>query len=120
MWPLRHRPGVIVRQQAAAHDNPQPPPAHACLHVGDGVGIEPGGGPEDDPAGGGSVEHAVDDRAVKMEVGIECRAEAVDEGHGAEACRGAGTWAVRAQALLHHPQEQPQSSTLEIGVAVRK
>jgi hypothetical protein len=35
------------------------------------------------------LEHAVDDDAVKMEVGIEGRAEAVDEGHGAEARRGA-------------------------------
>lgn len=47
------------------------------------VGIDPGRGSEDDPARGGSVEHAVDDDAVKMEVGIECRAEAVDEGDGA-------------------------------------
>ena len=38
---------------------------------------------EDDPACGG-VEHAVDDRAVKVQVGIEGGAEAVDEGHRAE------------------------------------
>ena len=59
------------------------------LRLGDGVGLEPGGCMENDPARSGGVEHAVDDDAVKMEVGIECRAEAVDEGDGAEACRGA-------------------------------
>ena len=31
--------------------------------MGDGVGLEPGGGMENDPAGGGGVEHAVDDDA---------------------------------------------------------
>jgi len=50
MRPLAHRPGVIARQQAPAHEHAQQPPAHACLYVGDGVGIEPGGGMEDDPA----------------------------------------------------------------------
>jgi hypothetical protein len=44
---------------------------------------------EHDPAGGGGVEHAVDDDTVKMEVGIEAGAEAVDEGHRAEARRRA-------------------------------
>jgi hypothetical protein len=34
------------------------------------VGIDPGGGSEDDPARGG-VEHAVDDDAVEVQVGIE-------------------------------------------------
>jgi len=42
---------------------------------------------EDDPARG-AVEHAVDDQ-VEVQVGIERGAEAVDEGHGAEAGRGA-------------------------------
>ena len=89
MRPLPRRACVIARQQAAAHENAQQPPAHLRLHLGDGVGIDSGRGSEDDPARGGGVEHAVDDDAVKMEVGIECRAEAVDEGDGAEACRGA-------------------------------
>ena len=57
--------------------NAQQPPAHLRLHLDDGVGIELGGGTEDDPTLGGRVEHAVDDDAVKMEVGIERRAEAV-------------------------------------------
>ena len=35
------------------------------------------------------VEHAVDDDAMKVQVGIERRAKAVDEGYGAEARRGA-------------------------------
>jgi hypothetical protein len=89
MRPVTHRAGVIAWQQAAAHENAQQPPAYLRLHPDDGVGIDAAGGREDDPARGGGVEHAVDDDAAKMEVGIECRAEAVDEGHGAEACRGA-------------------------------
>ena len=63
MLPLPHRLRVIVRQQAAAHEYAQQPPAHLCLHLGDGVGLEPGGGMENHPAGGGGVEHAVDDDA---------------------------------------------------------
>jgi len=60
MLPLPHRLRVIVRQQAAAHEHAQQAPAHLCLHLGDGVGLEPGGGMENDPAGGGDVEHAVE------------------------------------------------------------
>jgi len=48
---------------------------------------------------------------------MECRAEAVDEGVRAEAGRGTRTRAVRAQALLHRAQEQPQGGTLERGLA---
>ena len=54
-----------------------------------------------------------------MQVGIERRAEAMDEGDGAEARGGARTGAARTQVLLHRPQEQAQSSTLEIGIAVQ-
>ena len=68
MLPLRHRPRVIGRQQAAAHEHAQQAPAHLRLHLGDGGGIEPGGGMEDDPARGGGVEHAVDDDAVEVQV----------------------------------------------------
>ena len=120
MFPLRHRLRIIARQQASAHEHAQQPPAHLRLHLGDGVGIDPGGGMEDDPARGSGVEHAVDDDTVKVEVGIEAGAETVDEGHRTEVRRGACTGAVRLQVLLHHAQEQAQGSTLEIGVAVQE
>ena len=61
---------------------------------------------EDDRTRRGRVEHAVDDHAVEVQVGIEGGAEAVNEGDRAEAGRGALTRAVRAQALLHRAQEQ--------------
>jgi hypothetical protein len=117
--PSGHRPGFIVRQQVAAHEPAQQPPAHLRPHGGDGVGIERGGGPEGDPARG-AVEHAVDDHAVEVQVGIEAGAEAVSEGHRAKACRGAGIWAVRPQALLHRAQEQAPGSTFEVGIALQE
>jgi hypothetical protein len=77
--------GAIAQQ---AHEPAQQAPAHACLHVGDGGGIEAAGGMEDEPARRG-VEYAVDDDTVKMELGIEVGTEAVDDGHRAET--GGGT-----------------------------
>ena len=96
-----HRPRVSAWQQAAAHEDAQQALPQPRLHLGDGGGIEPGGGMEDDPACGGRVEHAVDDDTVEVQVGIEAGAEAVDEGDRAEPGRVARTRAVRAQALLH-------------------
>jgi hypothetical protein len=60
---------------------------------------------EDDPARRGHVEHAVDDDAVDVQVRIERRAEAVDEGDRAEASRRARARATRAQAGLYGAQE---------------
>ena len=57
---------------------------------------------------------------MKVEMRIEGGTEAVDEGHRAEARRGAGTRAVRAQALLHPSQEQAQGGALEIGIALQE
>ncbi len=54
------------------------------------------------------LEHAVDDRAVDVQVRIERRAKAVDEGHRAHMRRGARNCAVRALAGRHRAQEQPQ------------
>ena len=84
MRPLPHRLRVIARQQATVREHAQQPPASAGLHVGDGVGVDPGRSMEDDPARGSGVEHAVDDDAVKMEMRIESGTEAVDEGHRAQ------------------------------------
>jgi hypothetical protein len=61
---------------------------------------------EDGAPGGQGGEHAVDDHTVKVQVGVERGAEAVNEGDRAETSRGARTRAVRAQALLHLAQEQ--------------
>ncbi len=44
MLPLPHRLRVIGWPQAAAHEHAQQAPAHLQLHLGDGVGLEPGGG----------------------------------------------------------------------------
>ena len=70
----------VGREQAAPHEGAQQPVAHLLLHLGNGVRIEPGGGTEDDPARRIGLEHAVDDHAVEVQVGIEGETEAVDEG----------------------------------------
>ena len=49
VFPLRHRPRVIARQQATPHEEAQQAPAHLRLDFGDGGGFEPGDVMEDDP-----------------------------------------------------------------------
>jgi len=56
---------------------------------------------EDDAPGRRGREHTVEHHTVKVQVGIERRAEAVDEGHRPEARRRTRTRTVRPQALLH-------------------
>lgn len=75
---------------------------------------------EDDAPGRRGREHAVEHHAVKMQVGIERGAEAVDERHRPEARRRTHARTVRPQALLHRAQEQAQRRTLEVGVAVQE
>ena len=89
MGPLPHRLRVIARQQATVREHAQRPPANAGLHVGDGVGVDPGRSMEDDPARGSGAEHAVDDDAVKMEMRIESGTEAVDD---SVAAANGGSW----------------------------
>jgi len=103
VFPLPHRLRVIARQQPTAHEHAQQPPAHLRLYLGDGGGIEAAIGMEDDPARGG-VEHTVDGRVVKVQVRIRRRAEAVDEGHRAEAGGGTRPRTVGAQAGRHRAQ----------------
>ena len=117
--PLRHRARILARQQSPAHKDAQQPPAHLRLHRGEGLLIEPAGGVEDDPARRIGREHAVDDHAMEVQMGIERRAKAVDEGDRAETSQGSRASTVRAQALLHHAQKQAQGPALEIGVAVQ-
>jgi hypothetical protein len=59
------------QQQTTARDHAQQPPAHACLHVGDGGDIESGDGSEVDTARGGGIEYTVDDHAVEVQDGNE-------------------------------------------------
>jgi hypothetical protein len=52
-------------------------PVHLVLdlHQGDGAGIDPGGGSEEDPACGDGAEDAVDDDAVEVQLRIGAGAE---------------------------------------------
>jgi hypothetical protein len=74
---------------------------------------------DDDPARGG-LERPVDDRAVKVQVRIERRAAAVDEGHRAEPGGATCARAVGAQAGLPRAQEEPQGSTLPVCIAFQE
>ena len=104
---MRHRPRVIARQQAAAHEDAQQPPAHAPLHFGEGWPHRARRRHENDPAHG--VEHAVDDRAIEVQVEIEGGAEAVNLRDRAERAQEP-TWSVRTQALLPRAQEHPRAA----------
>jgi hypothetical protein len=57
---------------------------------------------------------------VKVQVGIERGAEAVNERDRAESGSGAGTRAVPPQALLHRAWEQAQRRTLQRGVTLEE
>lgn len=70
---------------------------------------------EDSAPGGCGREHAVDDHAVDMQVGIQGGTEAMDEGHRPESGRGAGARTVRPQALFHRAREQPSRRALQSG-----
>ena len=74
---------------------------------------------EDDSARRG-VEYAVDDDTVKMEVGIEAGTETVNEGQRAQTGGGTRPRAVRTQARLHGAQEEPQGSTLQLGITLQE
>ena len=101
MIPWRHRLRVVLRQQTAAHQALQQSATHLRLDRGDGRPVERGGRMEDHASGGRGREHAVDHDTVKVQVGIERGAEAVNERDRAESGRGAGTRAVPPRALLH-------------------
>jgi len=114
-----HRPRGIVWQQATPPEQAQQARAHLRRYCRDGMGIERGGCVEDDRACGGRVKHAGDDDAVDVQVCIERRVDAVDEGDRADASRGARIRVVRAGRAPRRKEEE-QSSTLKFSVAFQK
>jgi hypothetical protein len=100
MLPLRHRLCVVGREQTTAREDAQPPPAHALLHLRDGVAIEVAGGMEDHSLRRRGLEYTVDDHAVEVQ-DIQRGAKAMNEGDRAQTRRGTRAWAARALAGLH-------------------
>ena len=100
VWPRVHRERGIALEPTAAHEAAQQAAAHPRLHRSDGRPVDPGGWEEDDTPGGRGREHPIEHHAMKMQMRIERRAEAVDEGHRAEARSRTRTRTVRAQARL--------------------
>jgi hypothetical protein len=65
-------------------------------------------------------EHAVDQATVEVQVSVECRAEALDEGHATETGIGRCIGARRAQLRLDGPQEDLQHAPPQLGVALQE
>ena len=70
--------------------------------------------------GGGRLEYAVEDAAVKVQVRVQGRAEAVNEDHRPEARRGTATGTVYAQAVFHRVQKEAQDGALHGRVTVQE
>lgn len=90
----RHATGIGLVEKAARAEIPEHAMLNDTLEVEPVVLVEQGGLVEADSVVGDVREDAVEDHEVEVEVGIERRSEAVQEGDGAESgvagCAGAG------------------------------
>jgi hypothetical protein len=68
----------------------------------------------------GSRKDPVEDAAVKMQMRVQRRTEAVDEDHRAQAGRGAAAGTVRAQAALDGAQQEAQDHALQGRIVVQE
>ena len=98
--------------------------AHPCLDRAYRGRSEPERGVKDDPGrpggGAGGREHAVEDAAMKVQVLIQRRAEAVDEDHCAQPGRGAAAGTVLAQAGLDGAQQDAHDHALQRRIVVQE
>lgn len=83
--PGAHRLRVFALEQSAPGSHTQQTPVHLGLDVGDGLKIDAAGFVKARAARAIGLENSLDDGAMEVDVGIEQRAEAVDEGHRADA-----------------------------------
>ena len=66
------------------------------------------------------VEYPINDAAVEVDVLVQGRTEAVDEGHRTKTGRSAATGAVFAQAPFHPAQKDAQHGALQGSIGLQK
>ena len=124
MVPPAHCGSVTLVEQAAPHAGAQHLLPHPRLDLAHSGRIQPERGVKDDPGrpvgGARGLEYPVEDAAVKVQVRVQGRAEAVDEGHRPAAGRGAATGTVCAQAVCHRAQKDTQDGALHGRVTVQE
>ena len=69
---------------------------------------------------GCGFEYPINDAAVEVDVLVQGRAEAVDEGHRTKTGRSAATGAVFAQAPFHPAQKDAQHGALQGSIGLQK
>ena len=119
MLPLAHGLGVFPFEQIAPAQRPQQTGADPDLDFRQRFGAEGARFVKLRAAGRIGLEHALDHDAVKMQVGIEQGAKAVDEGDGADAGVRTGTRTALADALLHRREEELQGQGLDGWIALQ-
>jgi hypothetical protein len=98
-------------------------PPHVGLHLAKSGRIEPARRMKNHPRRGvvaGGFEYAVDDAAVKVQVHVQGRAEAVDEDDRPQACRGTAAGTVLAQTAFDHAQKDAQDHALQRRIIVQE
>ena len=117
MYPTAHHLSIALVKQAATDESAQHKPSNLCLYLGNGGLINPCRRMKIHPRPiasiGGWLKYPVNDTAVKVDVLVKGRAEAVDEGNRAYSGLGIATRAVFAQAPFHLAQKDAQDSTLQ-------
>ena len=121
MVPATHRVSITLLQQAAAHAGAQDLLAHLGLHRGRS---QPGGFVKHHSGrpvrGAGSREYPIDDAAVKVQMGVECRAEAVDEDHRPQPGCSAAAGTVCTQGALDGAQQDAHDHALQRRIIVQE
>ena len=145
MVPAAHRVSITLLEQAAAHEGAQHPPAHPGLHRGQRGRSQPGGFVKHHPRGpirgAGSREYPIADAAMKtkfqcrltsvlstlseaaaakVQMGVERRAEAVDEDHRPQPGRSAAAGAVRTQGTRDGAQQDAHDHALQRRIVMQE
>jgi len=122
--PATHLVTSALLEQAAADAGAQHTPAHVGLHLEHSGRSQRGGCMKHHARrrvrGVGRREDRIEDAAVKVQMRVQRRAEAVDEDHRAQAgCAGAaGT--MLAQAALDGAQQDAHDHALQRGIVVQE
>ena len=118
MLPPQHQRRRLFRQHRTALEQLQHPPPGLLLDTGDG-GLGQAGRVKPETLLF-RAEHAVDDAAVEVQVGIERRSETVDKRHRTEPGIAGRVGTAQAQRRLHLGEENPQHRIDQTGVTMEE